>query len=97
MGIRYLNKTDAPIKVGNITIESFTDYFVTDATTNEEITSLDALVDSIKVIKYVDGVLQKVTAKKPVVQKVITPEPEPEPIVRHAPTRTQLKTTSLKR
>lgn len=87
MVTRYLNKTDAPIKAGSITIQSFDDYMVSDSTTNDDLAALDS---NANLIKYVNGVQQKV-----VVQKVIAPKPEP--ITTHAPSKVEVRTTFLKK
>lgn len=87
MVTRYLNKTDAPIKAGSITIQSFDDYRVSDSTASDDLAALDS---NSNLIKYVDGVIQK-----PVVQKVIAPKPEP--IITHAPSKVEVRTTSFKK
>lgn len=87
MVTRYLNKTDAPIKAGSITIQSFDDYRVSDITASDDLAALDS---NSNLIKYVDGVIQK-----PVVQKVIAPKPEP--IITHAPSKVEVRTTSFKK
>ena len=85
MVTRYLNKTDAPIKAGSITIASFADYRVNDSTASDDLAALDG---NSKLIKYINGVMQK-----PLVQKVIAPKPEP--IITHAPSKVEVRTTSF--